>query len=62
VKHIVSNFRVEEKSRARNQSESMWQAELGLFDPQDAGDVPPKRRPTLNGLHGVISQKIVPPL
>jgi hypothetical protein len=29
---------------------------LGLF--LDAGDVPPKRRLTFNGLHGVISQKI----
>jgi hypothetical protein len=32
---------------------------LGLFfNPKD-GDVPPKRRLTFNGLHGVISQKIV---
>jgi hypothetical protein len=27
--------------------------------PEDGGDVPPKRRLTLNGLHGGISQKIV---
>jgi hypothetical protein len=32
---------------------------LGLFDLEDGGDVPLKRRLTLNGLHGVISQKIV---
>jgi hypothetical protein len=33
---------------------------LGIFfDPEDGGDVPPKRRLTFNGLHGVISQKIV---
>jgi hypothetical protein len=32
---------------------------LGLFfDPEDGGDVPPKRRLTFNGLYGVISQKI----
>jgi hypothetical protein len=36
-------------NRARNQRESRWQAE----------PVPPKRRLTFNGLHGVISQKIV---
>jgi hypothetical protein len=30
-----------------------------LFDPEDGGDVPPKRRLTFNGLHGVIYQKIV---
>jgi hypothetical protein len=31
-----------------------------FFDPEDGGDiVPPKRRLTPNGLHGVISQKIV---
>jgi hypothetical protein len=29
-----------------------------FFDPEDGGD-PPKRRLTLNGLHGVISQKMV---
>jgi hypothetical protein len=34
---------------------------LGLFfDPEDRGGyVPPKHRFTVNGLHGVISQKIV---
>jgi hypothetical protein len=32
---------------------------LGLFfDPEDGGDVSPKRKLTFNGLHGVISQKI----
>jgi hypothetical protein len=30
---------------------------LGLFDPEDGDDVPPKRRFTFNGLQGVISQK-----
>jgi hypothetical protein len=30
-----------------------------VFDREDGGDVPPKRRLTLNGLQGVISQKIV---
>jgi hypothetical protein len=30
-----------------------------LFDPEDGGDVPPKRRLTLNRLHGIISQKMV---
>jgi hypothetical protein len=29
-----------------------------LFDPEDGSDVPPKRRLTFIGLHGVISQKI----
>jgi hypothetical protein len=33
---------------------------LGLFfDPEDGGDVPPKRRLTFNRLHGIISQKTV---
>jgi hypothetical protein len=33
---------------------------LGLvFDPEDGGDVPPKRRLIFNGLHGIISQKTV---
>jgi hypothetical protein len=31
-----------------------------FFDPEDEGDVPPKRRLTLNGLHDVISQKLIP--
>jgi hypothetical protein len=32
---------------------------LGLFfDPEDGGDVPPKRRFTFNRLHNVVSQKI----
>jgi hypothetical protein len=30
-----------------------------MFGSEDGGDVPPKRRLTFNGLHGVISQKIV---
>jgi hypothetical protein len=30
-----------------------------FFDPEDGGDVPPKRRLTLNGLHGTISQKMI---
>jgi hypothetical protein len=29
-----------------------------FFDPEDGGDVPPKRRLTFDGLYGVISQKI----
>jgi hypothetical protein len=29
-----------------------------LFDHEDGGDVPPKRRLTFAGPHGVISQKI----
>jgi hypothetical protein len=28
-------------------------------NPENGGDVPPKRRLKLNGLHGVISQKIM---
>jgi hypothetical protein len=28
---------------------------LGLFEPEDEGDVPSKRRLTLNGLHGFMS-------
>jgi hypothetical protein len=32
---------------------------LSLFSPEHGGDVPLKRRLTLNGLHGVISQKTV---
>jgi hypothetical protein len=27
------------------------------LDPEDGGDVTPKRRFTLNGVHGIISQK-----
>jgi hypothetical protein len=30
-----------------------------FFDPEDGGDVPPKRRLKLNRLHGVISQKMI---
>jgi hypothetical protein len=30
-----------------------------FFHPEDGGDVPPKRRLTLNGLQGVIFQKMV---
>jgi hypothetical protein len=32
---------------------------LGLFDSEDGCDVPPKRRSTFNGLHGVTPQKTV---
>jgi hypothetical protein len=32
---------------------------LVLFDLEDGGDVPPKRQLTFNGLHGVISLKIL---
>jgi hypothetical protein len=33
---------------------------LGLFfDPEDGSDVPPKRRLTFSGVHGVISEKII---
>jgi hypothetical protein len=32
---------------------------LGLLHPEDGSDVPPKRRKTFNGLHGVIFRKIV---
>jgi hypothetical protein len=45
--HIASIFRVEKVSRARNQRESRRRY------------VPSKRRLTLNGLYGVISQKMV---
>jgi hypothetical protein len=30
-----------------------------FFDPEDGGDVLPKRRSTFNGRHGVLSQKMV---
>jgi hypothetical protein len=30
-----------------------------FFDPEDGGDVPPKRRLQLNGLHGVTSQMMI---
>jgi hypothetical protein len=46
-------------SRARNQCESRWQAEL-LLPFRWKLYVPLKRRLTFNGLHGVISQKIEP--
>jgi hypothetical protein len=32
---------------------------LGLFDPEAGGDISAKRPLTINGLHGVISHKIV---
>jgi hypothetical protein len=32
---------------------------VAFFDPEDGGDVPPKRQLKLNGLHGVISQKMI---
>jgi hypothetical protein len=44
-------------SRARYQCESKWQA--GLRPWRWRRYVPPKRRLTFNGLHGVTSQKIV---
>jgi hypothetical protein len=54
-------------SSARNQHASILLATCLLavccsayfFDPEDGGDVPPKRRFTLNGLYGVISQKMI---
>jgi hypothetical protein len=70
--HIASNFRVEEISSAKNQQASRWQAFILLsscllagfcwtsfFDPEDGGDIPPKRWLKLDGLHGVISQRMV---
>jgi hypothetical protein len=39
-------------SQATDQRESKWQAELSK------PNIPPKRRLTFNGLHGLISQKI----
>jgi hypothetical protein len=30
-----------------------------FIDPEDGGDVPPKRRLNLDGLHDVISEKMV---
>jgi hypothetical protein len=32
---------------------------IGLLDPEDGDDVPPKRRLILNGKQDIISQKIV---
>jgi hypothetical protein len=32
---------------------------LGLFDPEDGGDMFPRKVLTFNGLHGAISQKTV---
>jgi hypothetical protein len=34
---------------------------LGLFDTEDGGDTSTKRRLIFNGLHGLISQKVVTP-
>jgi hypothetical protein len=48
--HIASNIRVEEIISARNQRESRWRWRRY---------VPPKRLLTFNGLHGVISQKMI---
>jgi hypothetical protein len=42
-------------SRARYQRESRW-CRL-FFGPEDGGDVPPKRRLSFNGLHGIISPR-----
>jgi hypothetical protein len=38
---------------------SAWRQVLGLFGPENGGDVPPKCRLTFNGLGSVISQLIV---
>jgi hypothetical protein len=64
--HIASILRVEEISPARNQRARRWQAGFPLvycwifLRPWGwRRYVPPKRRWTLNGLHGVISQKMV---
>jgi hypothetical protein len=46
--HIASIFRVEVISSTRNQQASRWRR-----------DFPPTRRLSLNGLHGVISQKMI---
>jgi hypothetical protein len=51
-RNIAFIFRVEVATHFR------VDALLGLFDPE-GGDVSRKRRLTFNGLHGVISQKIV---
>jgi hypothetical protein len=50
VKHIASIFRVEGIGSAKPASKQVarWRRH-----------VPPKRRLTLNGLHGVISQKMI---
>jgi hypothetical protein len=66
--HIASIFRVEKISSARNQSGSILLATcfhagflltLILLSSRWRRNVPPKRRLTLNGLYGIISQKIV---
>jgi hypothetical protein len=46
-------------SRARNQRESRWKAELFLPPWRWRWYVPPKRRLTFNGLDGVMSKNIV---
>jgi hypothetical protein len=50
------NLQGRRTSRARNPSESRWQAEQAL---KMEAIIPPKRLLTFNGLHGVITQKIV---
>jgi hypothetical protein len=48
-------------SRARKQVASFHVGFLLdlFFDPEDGGDVPPKRRLAFSGLHVIISQKLV---
>jgi hypothetical protein len=67
--HIASNFSVERITQARNQPEagrlwlltvSCWFFVWFILRPWRWGQhVPPKRRLTIRGLHGVLSQKIV---
>jgi hypothetical protein len=61
--NIASIFGVEEISSARNHRASRWQAgfllNLFLRPRRWVRYVLPKRRLTLNGLHGVVSQKMV---
>jgi hypothetical protein len=47
------------QGRKISQQETSVKAGDLFFDPEDGGDVPPKRRLTFNGLHGVISQNMV---
>jgi hypothetical protein len=53
------HLQVRRISRARTQPESRWQAELILRPWRWRWYVPPKRRLTFNGLHRVVSQKIL---
>jgi hypothetical protein len=56
-RNIASIFRVEENFRKKLLATCLL-AE-NFFDPEDRGDVPPKRRLHLNRLHGVTSQKMI---